>query len=177
MLLIVAATDARLETVLDHMRLENAHEFAACVAKFGSAKYEVLADGTTYDGHHAVEGFLAENKQAFPDFHFEPVRISPAPEVVVVEGRFQGTHLGTWRGLPATGRRVDFPMCLVFEFEGDSMVNERIYMDLGTPLRQLGVAFDPNGTAFKVVTAATHPVTLSRALFSGLRRRFSRQQD
>ncbi len=23
------------------------------------------------------------------------------------------------------------------------MVNERIYMDLGTPLRQLGVAFDP----------------------------------
>ncbi|GAA2120905.1 nuclear transport factor 2 family protein [Nocardioides bigeumensis] len=175
MLPIVSATDVRLETVLDHMRLENAHDFPACAAKFGSAKYEVLADGTTYDGHDAVTGFLDENKQAFPDFHFEPVRISPAPEVVVVEGRFQGTHLGTWRGLPATGRKVDFPMCLVFEFEGDSMVNERIYMDLGTPLRQLGVAFDPNSTAFKVVTATTHPVTLTRALFGSLRRRLSRK--
>jgi steroid delta-isomerase-like uncharacterized protein len=175
MLPIVSATDVRLETVLDHMRLENAHDFPACAAKFGSAKYEVLADGTTYDGHDAVTGFLDENKRAFPDFHFEPVRISPAPEVVVVEGRFQGTHLGPWRGLPPTGRKVDFPMCLVFEFEGDSMVNERIYMDLGTPLRQLGVAFDPNSTAFKVVTATTHPVTLTKALFGSLRRRFSRK--
>ena len=62
-------------------------------------------------------------------------------------------------------------MCLVFEFEGESMVNERIYMDLSTPLRQLGVAFDPNSTRFKVVTAVSHPVTLTRALFRRLSRR------
>jgi hypothetical protein len=128
-----------------------------------------------YDGESAVAGFLDENKRAFPDFHFEPTRISPAPEVIVVEGRFQGTHEGTWRGLPATGRRVDVPMCLVFEFEGDSMVNERIYMDLSTPLQQLGVAFDPNGLRFKLTTALTHPVTLTRALLAALVRRITRR--
>ena len=175
MLRFVSETDSRLETVLEHMRLENAHDFPGCVAKFGSAKYEVLADGTEYHGESAVAGFLDENKRAFPDFHFEPTRVSPAPEVIVVEGRFQGTHKGLWRGLPPTGKRVDFPMCLVFEFEGESMVNERIYMDLGTPLRQLGVAFDPNGIRFKLVTALTHPVTLTRALLSALVRRVTRR--
>jgi predicted ester cyclase len=157
------------------MTLENAHDFPGCAAKFASAKYEVLADGATYKGASAVTGFLDENKRAFPDFHFEPVRISPGPEVVVVEGRFQGTHEGPWRGLPATGRRVDFPMCLVFEFEGDDMVNERIYMDLGTPLRQLGVAFDPNGVRFKIFTAVSHPITLTRALLRSLFRRGRRK--
>jgi predicted ester cyclase len=177
MLRIVAETDVRLETVLEHMRLENLHDFPACAAKFGKAKYEVPADDIVYDGAEAVCGFLDENKLAFPDFHFEPTRVSPSPttEVVVVEGRFRGTHLGIWRGLPATGRKVDFPMCLVFEFEGDSMVNEIIYMDLSTPLQQLGVAFNPDSAEFKVQTALSHPITLGRAIFDNLRGRFRRK--
>jgi hypothetical protein len=55
-----------------------------------------------------------------------------------VEGSFRGTHAGRWRRLPATGRRVDFPMLIVFPFEGDRMMGERIYFDLSTALRQLG---------------------------------------
>jgi predicted ester cyclase len=176
MLRIVAETDVRLETVLEHMRLENLHDFPGCVAQFGSAKYEVPADDIVYDGVDAVVGFLDENKLAFPDFHFEPSRVSPSSTgVVVVEGRFQGTHLGVWRGLPPTGRRVDFPMCLVFEFDGDSMVSEIIYMDLATPLQQLGVAFNPDSVAFKLFTAVTHPITLGHAVVDGLRGRFRKK--
>ena len=175
MLRTVSATDVRLETVLEHMRLENAHDFPACAAKFTKAKYEVPADDVVYDGADAVVGFLDENKRAFPDFHFEPTRVSPSAEVVVVEGRFRGTHLGLWRGLPATGHKVDFPMCLVFEFEGDAMVNEVIYMDLATPLQQLGVAFNPDSAEFKLMTALTHPVTLGRAIIDGLRGRFRKK--
>jgi predicted ester cyclase len=175
MLSVVSQTDPRLDTVLEHMRLENDHDFPGCVAKFTKAKYEVLADGTTHDGESAVSAFLDENKRAFPDFHFEPVRISPGPEAIVVEGRFQGTQKGPWRGLPATGRRVDFPMCLVFEFEGQDMVNERIYADIGTPLQQLGVAFHPNSVRFKIFTALTHPITLSKALLAAVGRLFTRK--
>ena len=57
-----------------------------------------------------------------------------------VEGRFRGTHRGDWRGIPAAGRTVDFPLIIVFMFEGDRMVCERTYFDLLTILRQLGVA-------------------------------------
>ena len=80
--------------------------------------------------------------------------------VVVVEGRFTGTHLGPWRGLSPTGRRVDFPICLIFEFEGESMVAEKLYFDLITPLSQLGVADDPDTVRGKVTAAITHPLVV-----------------
>ena len=84
-----------------------------------------------------MDDFLSENRRAFPDFKFEPSRVSATTDNVLVEGRFKGP---TWApgGLLSTGRKVDFPMCLIFEFEGDMMVNERLYFNIGTPLAQLG---------------------------------------
>jgi steroid delta-isomerase-like uncharacterized protein len=160
----VPDADPRVELVNEHMRLENAHDFDACIAKFGRARYEVMADAEIFDGAGRVDHFLSENRRAFPDFRFEPTRVSPTPESVLVEGAFRGTHEGPWRGLPATGRRVDFPMCLIFDFDGDALVNERIYFDLGTPLRQLGVAYDPNTAKGKIFIALGHPVTIGRAV-------------
>lgn len=159
-----ADADVRVQIVNEHMRLENAHEFAGCIGQFGHPRYEVLANGEIYDGAERVDVFLSENLKAFPDFKFEPITVSPTPDAVLVEGRFRGTHLGGWRGLPATGRKVDFPMCLIFEFDNDVMVNERLYFDVGTPLHQLGVAFDPNSTRYKLVTVLSHPVTITKAV-------------
>jgi steroid delta-isomerase-like uncharacterized protein len=157
-------SDPRVEIVNEHMRLENAHDFPACIGQFARPRYEVVADGAVFDGAARVDDFLSENRRAFPDFRFEPTRVSPTPDAVVVEGMFRGTHDGPWRGLPATGRRVEFSMCLIFEFDGNELVNERVYMDLNTPLRQLGVAYDPNSARFKVVTVLSHPVTITRAV-------------
>lgn len=155
--------DRRVAIVNEHMRLENAHDFQACIGEFGRPRYEVLADDAVFDGSAGVERFLLENRRAFPDFRFDPTRVEPAGDVVMVEGVFKGTQDGCWRGLPATGRRVEFPMCLIFEFEGDVMVNERIYFDLGTPLRQLGVAYDPDSARGKIFTFLNHPTTICRA--------------
>lgn len=146
------------------MRLENAHDFDACIDKFGRPRYEVTANGEVFDGAGRVNDFLDENRRAFPDFRFEPTRVSPTPDAVLVEGRFKGTHQGIWRGVPGTGRRVDFPMCLIFEFEGDVLVNERIYFNLSIPLVQLGIAYDPNSVKGKIFTVLTHPVTIGRAM-------------
>ena len=62
-------------------------------------------------------------------------------------------------------------MLIVFPFEGEAMMGERIFFDLNTALRQLGVARDPNSTAGKVTTALNHPVTIGRALLRKLGRR------
>lgn len=161
-------SDPRVAIVNEHMRLENAHDFAGCIAEFGRARYEVVAEDELYDGAGRVDDFLRENLQAFPDFRFVPSRIGPTDEAVVVEGRFQGTHLGSWRGLPATGRRVDFPMCLVFDFEGATMVGERLYFDLTTPLRQIGVADDPNSLRGKLTIIVSHPLVVGRAVLRSL---------
>jgi hypothetical protein len=97
--------------------------------------------------------------------------VTPANDVVLVEGVFTGTHLGTWRGLPATGRKIRFAMAVVFEFDGDTLVCERLYFDLGTPLRQLGVARDPVSLAGRITAAVNHPVTIVRALAFAARHR------
>jgi steroid delta-isomerase-like uncharacterized protein len=160
----------RVGVVGEHMRLENEHDFPACIGEFGRPRYEIVATGEVHDGAAAVEAFLLENSRAFPDFRFDAQRTTPARDAVLVEGVFTGTHEGTWRGLPATGRRVRFPMAVVFEFEGPALVGERVYFDLGTPLRQLGVARDPTSTTGRIATVLNHPVTIGRALLRALRR-------
>ena len=171
----VSGGDRRVEIVNEHMRLENAYDFPGAIGAFTRPRYTVVTDGELWDGADGVHSFLSQNHQAFPDFHFEPTRVSPTTDAVLVEGRFRGTHLGTWRGLPATGRKVDFPMCLIFEFEGDEMVNEKLYFDVGTPLTQLGVDYDPNTVKGKLVLVLTHPVTLIKAELRALRLRLTRR--
>jgi len=153
-----------LAIVLEHMRYENAHDFDRCIAAFGHPRYEIVPTGEVHDGTDGVGGLLEQNRTAFADFHFEPHRTAPAGDVVLVEGTFTGTHTGTWRGLPATGRTVRLRMALVFEFEGEALVCERVYFDLGTALRQLGVARDPLSPAGRLATLLNHPITIARAL-------------
>jgi steroid delta-isomerase-like uncharacterized protein len=164
----------REETCMGHMTAENAHRFDDAIGRFHHARYEIVATGEVYDGSAEVGRLMRENLSAFPDFHYDVERLHHADDAIVVEGTFTGTHEGTWRGLPPTGRRVEFPMLIVFPFEGEAMLGERIFFDLGTALRQLGVARDPNSTAGKIATALNHPITIGRALIrqvGGRRRR------
>lgn len=156
--------ERRDATVLEHMEAENAHEFDRCIAAFAQPRYEIIATGEVWDGHSGVNALLNENKTGFSDFRFNPSAMHHADHAVIVEGRFTGTHDGTWRGLPATGRKVDFPLIIVFVFEEDRMVCERTYFNIGTPLSQLGVARDPNSTGGKIATVLNHPLSIGRAL-------------
>ena len=95
-----------------------------------------------------------------------------ADDAIVVEAVIRGTHLGGWRGLPATGRRVEFPLCGVYTFDADDrLAGEKIYYDRGTVLRQLGVFHEPRSVVGRISILATHPVTLARALAAKLLRR------
>jgi steroid delta-isomerase-like uncharacterized protein len=161
----------REETCIGHLTAENAHQFDAAIGFFARPRYEVVATGEVHDGAPALDRLMQENVTAFPDFNYEFERLHHADDAIVVEGTFRGTHEGTWRGLPATGRRVEFPMLIVFPFEREAMMGERIFFDLNTALRQLGVARDPNSTAGKITTVLNHPVTIGRALLRMLRRR------
>jgi len=156
--------DKRVAMVNEHMKLENAYDFPGCVGVFGRPQYQLIADGELYDGADRVHYFLSQNHTAFPDFVFEPTRVSPTTGAVLVEGRFTGTHLGPWRGLPPTGRKFEMQFAAVFVFEQDRLVCERVYFDPGKILRDLGIAHDPLSVRGRVATLANHPLTIGRAL-------------
>ena len=110
--------------------------------------------------------------KALPDLEIEVQRRHVTEDTIVVEVMIRGTHLGGWRGLPATGRRVEVPLCGVYTFDSDDrLAGEKIYYDRGTVLRQLGVFHEPRSMLGQICILATHPTTIARASARKLLRR------
>jgi steroid delta-isomerase-like uncharacterized protein len=156
---------ARIALVEQHIRLENEHDLEAVLRTFGdTARYDDEPWGECYQGRNGVRRFYQQLMSALPDLEIQVQRQHVTDDAILVEVRIRGTHLGGWRGLPATGRRVDFPLCGVYTFDADDrLAGEKIYYDRGTVLRQLGVFREPQSVLGQVCMLATHPTTIARA--------------
>jgi hypothetical protein len=104
--------------------------------------------------------------------HIEVQRRHAGEDAVVLEVIIRGRHPGAWRGLPATGRQVEFALCGIFTFdETDRLSGETIYYDRATVLRQLGMFHEPDSAAGRVATVLMHPLSIARivgrTLFGG----------
>jgi steroid delta-isomerase-like uncharacterized protein len=168
-----ARISARLALVEQHIRLENAHDLEGVLGTFGdAAHYDDEAWGEHHEGLSGVRAFYQQLMSALPDLEIQVQRQHITEEAILVEVVIRGTHLGGWRGLPPTGRRIKFPLCGVYTFDDeDRLAGERIYYDRATVLRQLGVFHDPESFAGKISTLATHPLTIAQALIRNLFRR------
>lgn len=157
---------ARVALVDQHIRLENEHDLEGVLSTFGAtAHYDDEAWSEHHVGLGGVRLFYQQLMTALPDLQIEVQRRHVTDDAILLEVMIRGTHLGGWRGLPPTGRRVDFPLCGVYTFDADDrLAGERIYYDRGTVLRQLGVFHEPQSTLGLISTMATHPATIARAL-------------
>ena len=155
--------------VREHAEAENRHEFDVALDSFHHPRYELMPTGEVIDGAEAVAAYYRETREAFPDQRNRVLSLHHADDVALMEIELTGTHLGSFRGLPPTGRSFSCRMAAIFEFDGDRLVNERVYFDSATILRQLGVAHDPLTLTGRVATVVNHPLTIGRALFRGLR--------
>jgi steroid delta-isomerase-like uncharacterized protein len=155
----------RLAVVEQHIRLENEHDLEGVLRTFGdTARYDDEPWGEHYMGANGVRLFYEQLMKALPDLEIEVQRRHATDDTVLVEVMIRGTHLGEWRGLPATGRRVEFPLCGVYTFDADDrLAGEKIYYDRGTVLRQLGVFHEPQSVLGQICIFATHPITIARA--------------
>ena len=163
---------ARSAIVEQHIRLENEHDLEGVLRTFGdTARYDDEAWGEHYKGGNGVRRFYEQLIGALPDLEIQVQRRHVTDDAILVEVMIRGTHLGEWRGLPPTGRRVEVPLCGVYTFDADDrLAGERIYYDRGTVLRQLGVFHEPQSILGKLCILATHPVTMTRAVMRKLLR-------
>ena len=156
---------ARIAIVEQHVRLENRHDLEGVLGTFGeTARYDDEPWAEHYKGRSGVRVFYEQLMKALPDLEIDVQSRHFTDDAILLEVMIRGTHLGGWRGLPATARRVEFPLCAVYTFDpNDRLAGEKIYYDRGTVLRQLGVFHEPQSILGRISIFVTHPITIARA--------------
>ena len=129
--------EARERLLRAHLDAHNAGDVDAVVATFARPRIELIASGRVLEGPEAVRAYLEERRRSFPDQHFEVICHHHSDNAVVSEHWMTGTHLGDLHGVEPSGRRFKARMAAIFEFEGEDLVNQRLYYDAGTIARQL----------------------------------------
>jgi predicted ester cyclase len=70
----------------------------------------------------SVRAFYADLFTGFPDLHLEITWRYVSDEAIIVEATLSGTHKNLFNGIPATGRRVQFPLCTIFPFDENDRI-------------------------------------------------------
>ncbi len=160
----------RMALVEEHVRCENAHDLDGVIRTFGdTARYDDEPWNQHWEGIEQVRQFYSQLMGALPDLSIEILRRHVAEDTIILEVVIRGTQQGGWRGLPATGRPVEIPLCGVYTFTaGDRLAGERIYYDRAMVFRQLGVFHEPQTLLGDLSVLLTHPLTITRALLRKL---------
>jgi steroid delta-isomerase-like uncharacterized protein len=129
---------ARMKLIEEHARAEMDLDLDRTLATLNDAPdYKINNDA--FSGPESVRAFYADLFAAFPDLHIEITRRYVSDDAITIEATFTGTQKNQWIGIPATGRRVQFPLCAIFPFdENDRLAGERVYFDSALLLRQIG---------------------------------------
>lgn len=136
---------AHAAVVARHVRAEHERRMEDTLATLAEdCVFEDRTLGLTLRGRDGARQYYALWWDAFANgVHVDDHRWTEDGGVVA-EVRFQGVHQGQFLGIPPTGRTVDLPIViLVTGFHDGLMGGERIYWDLATLLRQLGVTSLP----------------------------------
>jgi steroid delta-isomerase-like uncharacterized protein len=155
---------ARLRIVEEHVGMENRHDLEGIMRTFGAAaRYDDEPWDAHYVGRDGVRAFYADLLRAMPDLRIDVQHRHVSDAAIVLEVIIRGHHLGAWRGLPPTGRPIEFPLCGVFTFDDDDrLAGEKIYYDRGTILRQLGVFHEPDDLPGRIEAVLMHPLTMAK---------------
>jgi steroid delta-isomerase-like uncharacterized protein len=135
--------EARLRTVEEHMRAENDHDVDGIMRTFVEHPTFVL-NSDTFTGQEDIrafyEGFGFGGEGGFANINVEVRQRHISGDAIILEATVTGEHTSTWQGIPATGRRIEVPLCAVFPFDGEGkLMGERVYLDGALLLKQLGV--------------------------------------
>ncbi len=95
-------------------------------------------------GIDAFKKWITDVRTAFPDFH-----ITIEGEIIIKADKIvsrwiaEGTHVGTFLGLPPTGKKVKFFGVNILHIVNGKVVEEWLYFNQASLLQQLGFTFTP----------------------------------
>jgi steroid delta-isomerase-like uncharacterized protein len=135
---------ARLQNVRKHVHSENAHKAGKAVSYFSAqAEWIDMATGERFAGLEQTTLNYEELFTALPDLKIEVTHRYVAKDSIIEQVVVSGTHKGDWHGIPATNKKVRFPLCSIYRFDkANKIKSESAYYDFLTILKQVGLAPD-----------------------------------
>ena len=109
--------------------------------------------GEDFFGRDALSEMLHYVYHVAFDAHAETRAVIVDDSHAVLEGTIVGRHTGEFAGVPATGKDVRMPLCVVYEFRDGQIVSARIYPAVPAFLAQVGAVPDLDAAAEKLATA------------------------
>ena len=100
----------------------------------------VFTNMGTGDEHHGVEGVRAMLHYVYHtafDARAETRNVIFADGKAVLEADFVGRHIGEFAGVPASGKAVRVPLCVVYDLENDKITRGRIYFEAAAFFKQV----------------------------------------
>lgn len=96
------------------------------------------ASGQRHEGREAIGEMLNYVYHVAFDARAEEPRLLVGEGTAALEAVFVGTHIGEFAGIPATGREVRVPLCVVYDVAEDGITEGRIYMQAAVMMQPLG---------------------------------------
>jgi steroid delta-isomerase-like uncharacterized protein len=99
--------------------------------------WAAVGTGQELRGRQPVRDFLIwMHTQAF-DAHPKVKTLVVGDGQAALEADFVGTHTGEFLGIPATGKSVQVPYCVVYDLRDDKLVALRAYIPMDLFTQQL----------------------------------------
>ncbi|HEY5638984.1 MAG TPA: ester cyclase [Dehalococcoidia bacterium] len=140
----MAISRDRMRAVLtEHVEAENDRDEARVMATYSRSGpvFEDAASGRRYSGGDIVGENYRHLWDGFPELRREITRWTFGEDSAVIELTLRGVHDGPYRGIPATGRRIELHIIAHFQFDDEGRIaQETAYYDTLTFMRQLGLA-------------------------------------
>ena len=123
-----------------HVLAENRRSIEGLLATLSAEPlYVIMATGAEHRGRGAVAAFYTGLVVSMPDVTCDLRDVSIGENGVVEESVLGGTHTGNLFGLPPTGHPIRLPLTIVFPMRDGEILGERMYFDLDSLQRQLGL--------------------------------------
>ena len=118
--------------------LESEHSDTSMMAD--DIVFTIMATGQEHHGPDGVLNMLHYFYRVAFDATAETRTALYGENNAMYEGDFIGTHIGEFAGVPATGKDVRVPLCIVYDLENDEIKRGRVYFEMPALLQQLGVS-------------------------------------
>ena len=92
-----------------------------------------------YEGKAAVREFITRLLTALPDLTFTGRYKIARGDNVSEQWTIRGTHLGTFMGIPATGRAIEIFGMSMLTLRDGKFLRDEFYFDTGAVMRQMGL--------------------------------------